>query len=156
MIHLHRAKHPALTDAILRLIVIVTYNVLYARQSHYCLFPKGHTSDQYRNQDTHNFSSSETVPTMSGRCERTIMIHSRRVAAALPSLIFVICTIFALSGCGGQQATGTGSKPYAGTTIRVMLSNHPWADAIKPLLPQFQQQTGIKVNVESYGETQLA
>ena len=85
------------------------------------------------------------------------MMRSRRVAAVFPPLITLICTLFALYGCGGQQASSSSSsKPYAGTTIRVMLANHPWTDAIKPLLPQFQQQTGIQVKVEAYGETQLA
>lgn len=45
--------------------------------------------------------------------------------------------------------------PYAGTTIRVLFSNHPWTDAIRPLLPEFEELTGIKVQAESLFEDQL-
>lgn len=86
------------------------------------------------------------------------MMRLRRTLSLLAPLIILVCTVFTLSGCGGQVAnTGTStSKPYAGTTLRVVLANHPWTDAIKPLLPQFTQQTGIQVKIESYGEVQLA
>lgn len=47
------------------------------------------------------------------------------------------------------------AQPYAGTTIRVVLSNHPWTDAIRPLIPEFEAATGIKVQVESFFEDQL-
>lgn len=39
--------------------------------------------------------------------------------------------------------------------IRVLLANHPYADVLKPLIPEFERETGIKVNVESYDENQL-
>jgi multiple sugar transport system substrate-binding protein len=73
-----------------------------------------------------------------------------------------------LAGCGstantvqpstapsaGAAATAN-AKPYAGKTISLVTANHPWADAIKPLLPDFEKETGIKVNVESFFEDQL-
>ncbi|MZQ82894.1 extracellular solute-binding protein [Paenibacillus sp. 5J-6] len=73
-----------------------------------------------------------------------------------------------LAGCGStantaqpSTAPSTGAaatanaKPYAGKTISLVTANHPWADAIKPLLPDFEKETGIKVNVESFFEDQL-
>ncbi|HBG02001.1 MAG TPA: ABC transporter substrate-binding protein [Firmicutes bacterium] len=47
-------------------------------------------------------------------------------------------------------------QPYKGTTLRVLLSNHPWTDAIRPLIPEFEEATGIKVQVESLFEDQLS
>lgn len=83
-------------------------------------------------------------------------MHFRRVMTSFTFFLILTCTVFTLSGCGGGGGqTGTGDKPYAGTTLRVVLANHPWTDAIKPLIPQFEQQTGIQVKLESYGETQL-
>jgi len=40
-------------------------------------------------------------------------------------------------------------------SIRVLLANHPYADVLKPFISEFEQKTGIKVNVESYDENQL-
>lgn len=68
--------------------------------------------------------------------------------------VFLIL-LFALVGCGGQGSSST-DKPYAGTTIRVLFATHPWTNAVKALLPQFEQQTGIHVQMESYGESQLS
>lgn len=47
-------------------------------------------------------------------------------------------------------------QPHKGTTIRVIMSNHPWTDAIRPLIPDFEEATGIKVQVESFFEDQLS
>ncbi|MDR1520155.1 MAG: extracellular solute-binding protein, partial [Planctomycetota bacterium] len=44
----------------------------------------------------------------------------------------------------------------AGQTIRFMASNSPVADAIRTLLPQFEKDTGIKVEMEQLGNEQLS
>jgi multiple sugar transport system substrate-binding protein len=54
-----------------------------------------------------------------------------------------------------QMAVGQAKGPYAGTTLRVLGANHPWTEAIKPHLKDFEARTGIKVNLEAYGEDQL-
>lgn len=83
-------------------------------------------------------------------------MHFRQRVTSLIALIVLICTVLVLSGCGdATTSTGTGSKPYAGTTLRVLLAVHSWTDAIKPLIPQFEQQTGIHVKLETYGENEL-
>lgn len=41
------------------------------------------------------------------------------------------------------------------TEIRVLLANHPYGDLLKSAAPEFEQATGIKVNVESLQEGQL-
>lgn len=72
------------------------------------------------------------------------------------TIALALCIIPVLAGCGSASKPVNSAKPYAGTTIRVLFANHPWTDAVKPLLAQFQQQTGITVKAESYGETQLS
>ncbi|HEX8982071.1 MAG TPA: sugar ABC transporter substrate-binding protein [Ktedonobacterales bacterium] len=67
-----------------------------------------------------------------------------------------LCILPVLAGCGSASKPVNSAKPYAGTTIRVLFANHPWTDAVKPLLAHFQQQTGITVKAETYGETQLS
>ena len=40
-------------------------------------------------------------------------------------------------------------------TIRFVAANHPFTDVIKPLIPEFEKETGIRVDVENYEENQL-
>jgi multiple sugar transport system substrate-binding protein len=40
--------------------------------------------------------------------------------------------------------------------IRVLLANHPYGDLLKAAVPEFEQATGIKVNLEQYQEGQLS
>ena len=54
-----------------------------------------------------------------------------------------------------KTASAQGKSPYTGTTLRLLGANHPWTEAIKPLLRDFEGRTGIKVNLEAYGEDQL-
>lgn len=56
-----------------------------------------------------------------------------------------------LAGCGGGGEEGSGSK-----TVRVTLANHVWTENIKKALPEFEQQTGLKVEVTQLGEDQLS
>ena len=39
--------------------------------------------------------------------------------------------------------------------IRVLLANHPYGELLKTAIPDFEKETGIKVNVESLQESQL-
>jgi multiple sugar transport system substrate-binding protein len=39
--------------------------------------------------------------------------------------------------------------------IRVLLANHPYGELLKSAIPDFEKQSGIKVNVESLQESQL-
>jgi multiple sugar transport system substrate-binding protein len=40
--------------------------------------------------------------------------------------------------------------------IRVLVANHPYGELLKSAIPEFENATGIKVNVESLQESQLA
>jgi multiple sugar transport system substrate-binding protein len=46
-------------------------------------------------------------------------------------------------------------RRHAGTTIRVLMNRHPWQEAIQPLLPEFEELTGITVVTEVYPEDQF-
>ncbi|GAC1700852.1 MAG: sugar ABC transporter substrate-binding protein [Candidatus Limnocylindrales bacterium] len=90
------------------------------------------------------------------------MIKPTRAALAALTVLSIIAT--ACSDTGGSAApapaaasgsAAANAKPYAGQTLRVLAANHPWADALKPLLPDLEAKTGIKVNLEQYGEDQL-
>ncbi len=56
---------------------------------------------------------------------------------------------------GGGLTAGVSNK-YAGTELHLIFDNHPWKDAITPLLPQFEQASGIKLTIENYAEDQLS
>jgi len=56
-----------------------------------------------------------------------------------------------LAACGdGGGASGSSD------TVRVTLANHVWTENIKKVLPEFEQQTGLKVEVTQLGEDQLS
>lgn len=56
-----------------------------------------------------------------------------------------------LSACGGSGEGSAESK-----TLRVTLANHVWTENIKKALPEFEKQTGLKVEVTQLGEDQLS
>ena len=45
-------------------------------------------------------------------------------------------------------------KQFSGQSINVLLSRHPWQEAITPFIPEFERLTGMKVNVQALPETQ--
>jgi multiple sugar transport system substrate-binding protein len=56
-----------------------------------------------------------------------------------------------LAGCSTGAGNGGDSD-----TLRVTLVNHVWTDIIKAKIPEFEKQTGIKVEVAQFGEDQLS
>ncbi|MEH0844499.1 sugar ABC transporter substrate-binding protein [Micromonospora sp. CPCC 205711] len=56
-----------------------------------------------------------------------------------------------LSACGGG-----GDDSGASKTVRVTLANHVWTENIKAALPEFEKQTGLKVELTQLGEDQLS
>ncbi|WP_201762070.1 MULTISPECIES: ABC transporter substrate-binding protein [unclassified Nonomuraea] len=57
-----------------------------------------------------------------------------------------------LSACGGGGDDSAG----ASKTVRVTLANHVWTENIKKALPEFEKQSGLKVEVTQLGEDQLS
>ncbi|MFE3451847.1 ABC transporter substrate-binding protein [Nonomuraea sp. NPDC059194] len=56
----------------------------------------------------------------------------------------------------GLSACGDGGDGGAAKTVRVTLANHVWTENIKQALPEFEKQTGLKVEITQLGEDQLS
>jgi multiple sugar transport system substrate-binding protein len=56
---------------------------------------------------------------------------------------------------GMSTALFAGGAAEEGEEIRVLLANHPYGELLKNAIPEFEAETGIKVNVESLQESQL-
>lgn len=80
------------------------------------------------------------------------------IAVVLSAALVTGCAGGAKNNAGGTTqggGAGAGAKPFEGKSITLVTANHPWGDAIKPLLPEFEAATGMKVNVQSFFEDQL-
>lgn len=69
----------------------------------------------------------------------------------------VIGTSLAVAAAVGLSACGGGGEESAGSkTVRVTLANHVWTENIKKALPEFEKETGLKVELTQLGEDQLS
>ena len=75
------------------------------------------------------------------------MKHPKGAAIAL-----ALTTSLFLAACGGDEGEGDGGSD----TIRVTLANHVWTDTIKEAIPQFEEETGLTVEITQLGEDQLS
>jgi len=82
-------------------------------------------------------------------------LKTRRWVALLLIVMFALTLVGCGSGDKKEQAKDP-KKPYAGQTIRVLFANHPWAEGMKPLIAEFEKETGITVKLESYSEKNLS
>ncbi|RCW52040.1 ABC transporter substrate-binding protein [Paenibacillus prosopidis] len=69
----------------------------------------------------------------------------------LVSVLATGCTGISYSG----DKNGELAQPFLGKTITLVTANHPWADAIRPLLPEFEAATGMNVIIQGFFEDQL-
>jgi multiple sugar transport system substrate-binding protein len=56
----------------------------------------------------------------------------------------------------GITACGSGDDAKASGTVRVTLANHVWTDGIKAAIPEFEKESGLKVELTQLGEDQLS
>jgi len=83
--------------------------------------------------------------------------HSVARVAAVTAAVFL--TTAALTSCSAKDSGGNaagGGKDAGSKTVRVTLANHVWTDIIKNKLPEFEKETGLKVELSQYGEDQLS
>ena len=69
------------------------------------------------------------------------------------STSLAVVAALALSACGGDSG---GDSSSGSTTVRVTLANHVWTDNLKAALPEFEKESGLKVEVTQLGEDQLS
>lgn len=75
------------------------------------------------------------------------LITRRAVTAGLAAL-----GVGAMAGCGG----GSGSGGEGSTTVRVTLANHVWTDIVKEKISEFEEESGLKIELTQLGEDQLS
>ncbi|MDR5701108.1 ABC transporter substrate-binding protein [Agromyces aerolatus] len=75
------------------------------------------------------------------------MTHRKGLKAA--ALAVGVLTAGALAGCAG----GGGESS---DVLRVTLANHVWTDIIKDKIPEFEEETGLTVELTQLGEDQLS
>ncbi len=75
------------------------------------------------------------------------MISKKRLSRGMFLTIFILSLMAII-------AISIGAAPKQ-VTLRFVAANHPYTDVIKPLIPEFEKKTGMKVNVENYEENQL-
>ncbi|WP_049683906.1 ABC transporter substrate-binding protein [Peribacillus loiseleuriae] len=82
----------------------------------------------------------------------------QKASFSLAAVVGISAVLSACSGGSNEEKANTGdnSTGKEPQTIRLVAANHPWTEAIKPLLPDFEKETGIKVQVDSYFEDQLS
>jgi multiple sugar transport system substrate-binding protein len=82
----------------------------------------------------------------------TVKRHSVVKVAAIAAAAFLTAGV--LTSC---SAAGTaGSADEGSKTVRVTLVNHVWTDIIKSKIPEFEKESGLKVEIAQYGEDQLS
>jgi multiple sugar transport system substrate-binding protein len=59
-----------------------------------------------------------------------------------------------LSACGGSGSEG--GEGSGSNVVKVTLANHVWTENIKKALPEFEKQSGLKVEITQLGEDQLS
>ncbi|HWK76860.1 sugar ABC transporter substrate-binding protein [Microbacterium sp.] len=84
---------------------------------------------------------------------------------AIKSAVAIVATAALLTGCSGapqsaaeDPAEATGAfdwKRYDGESIRFVAGLQPWQAAVEPLIPEFEELTGITVETEALPEDQF-
>ena len=77
-----------------------------------------------------------------------------RQAAGMKRFIAVALGAVLIGVTGSAVAMAAGK--YEGVVLRYVAANHPWTEALRAHIPEFEKQTGIQVRLESYFEDQLS
>ncbi|MGA4670712.1 ABC transporter substrate-binding protein [Propionibacteriaceae bacterium Y1923] len=70
----------------------------------------------------------------------------RRTVLTIPA---GAAAVAGLAACGSDSGASS-------TELQVTLANHPWTEAIKALIPEFESESGLTVKLTQLGEDQLS
>lgn len=69
--------------------------------------------------------------------------------------VFALAAVMALATMATAQDQEFDWRAYEGESIRFLMNQHPFTDFLQPLIPEFEEQTGIDVTIETYPEDQF-
>lgn len=81
-------------------------------------------------------------------------VHNGAAKRALAIATIGGLAVVGLAGCGTTDKEVKAAK--TSTTISVFVASNPWVETIKPKLADFEKETGIKVDLQSFGNDQLS
>lgn len=76
-------------------------------------------------------------------------------------LLAIVMTLSLMACSGGAESEpaddsgGSSAGNYEGVTLRFVADNHSWTTAMEDVVAEFEEETGAKVEVESYSEDNL-
>ena len=73
---------------------------------------------------------------------------SERRVGRTAGAVALMMTVGVVAACGSTTGAGGGDEAAA-TTLQVTLANHPWADAIKERIPEFEEANNVTVQVST-------
>jgi len=74
--------------------------------------------------------------------------RNRRAALAAPLAFALAAGLMACAGGGGSSSEKV-------TDLTLIAANSPWTEGLKDLATEYEDETGVKVNLEFYGNEQL-
>lgn len=75
--------------------------------------------------------------------------------ALVPTLLLAACSSGTPEAATSPSPAAGTKSSFAGKKITVFAVNHPWTDAVKAQLPEFEKSTGMKVDLQIFAEEQL-
>lgn len=79
----------------------------------------------------------------------------------LSCLLAIVMTLSLMACAGGKESESaddsgdSSAGDYKGVTLRFVADNHSWTTAMEDVVAEFEEETGAKVEVESYSEDNL-
>lgn len=69
-------------------------------------------------------------------------IMSAAIVTVMSATLLSACSTSepAKPAAGTTEATSSSTKPFAGQKLSIITANHPWGDAVKTLVPQFEEK----------------
>jgi multiple sugar transport system substrate-binding protein len=66
-------------------------------------------------------------------------------------IVILVCVILAPGVANAEEwSLKEAAKPYAGQTVNLVWFAVPWSSELAKVIPQFEKETGIKVNITDY------
>jgi len=73
------------------------------------------------------------------------------VALAFVCIVMTMGTM-GIAAVSSEYQCDMNWRQFEGDSVRLVLCRHPWVETIEPLIPEFEQLTGIDVNYDIYPE----